>query len=330
MYKTTVTDNTQITALEDLYLNWLAFIDAAPKTVDTYTRAVKQFLAYLKDNRITQPTKEDLINYKTQLASTNHKPATITAYIMAIKQFFKWLEEKGFYPDIAKNVKGARISTEHKKDALTAKQARKLLQSIDTSTVKGLRDYAIILLTITGGLRTVEVSRADIKDIRAAGEHTALYIQGKGHTEKDEPVIIPEETQEALRAYLKERGATTKEPLFTSTANRNAGQRLTTNSISRIIKGHLEAAGLISDRLSAHSLRHTAITQAIKGGANLQEVQQFARHTNINTTLIYAHNLEKENNPCSSLIAAAILEQDTQETQHTHITQHKQITQGEK
>ena len=135
MYKTTVTDNTQITELEDLYKNWLAFIDAAPKTVDTYTRAVKQFLTYLKDNRITQPTKEDLINYKTQLAGTNHKPATITAYIMAIKQFFKWLEEKGFYPDIAKNVKGrtckhcGRPQHDNDKSALYCKYCGKELDN---------------------------------------------------------------------------------------------------------------------------------------------------------------------------------------------------------
>ena len=51
--------------------------------------------------------------------------------------------------------------------------------------------------------------------------------------------------------------------------------------------------GLNSDRLTAHSLRHTAITLALKGGATIQEAQALGRHANINTTLIYAHNIDR-------------------------------------
>ena len=118
----------------------------------------------------------------------------------------------------------------------------------------------------------------------------------------------PKETKAALEDYLRARKATPQGPLFTSLAHRNAGQRLTTKSISRIIKAHLTAAGLVSDRITAHSLRHTAATEALKAGATIQETQQFMRHTNINTTLIYAHNLEKENNPCGELIANNLLD----------------------
>ena len=66
-------------------------------------------------------------------------------------------------------------------------------------------------------------------------------------------------------------------------------------------------AGLDSDRLTAQSLRHTAVTQALIAGQTLQEVQQFARHSNINTTLIYAHNLENEKNECSGKLADIFL-----------------------
>lgn len=60
-------------------------------------------------------------------------------------------------------------------------------------------------------------------------------------------------------------------------------------------------AGFNPPRLTAHSLRHTAMTLALKGGATLQQVQQFARHRLIETTLHYAHNLEYVQNPCSRL-----------------------------
>lgn len=52
-------------------------------------------------------------------------------------------------------------------------------------------------------------------------------------------------------------------------------------------------AGLDDDRLTTHSLWHTAVTLALLGGATLQQAQSMARHTNINTTLVYSHNLDR-------------------------------------
>ena len=69
--------------------------------------------------------------------------------------------------------------------------------------------------------------------------------------------------------------------------------RLTTRSISRIVKDNLRKAGIDSDRITAHSLRHTAVTLSLLGGATIQEAQSMARHKNINTTLIYAHNINR-------------------------------------
>ena len=77
---------------------------------------------------------------------------------------------------------------------------------------------------------------------------------------------------------------------------------MTTRSISRLIKNALLKADINDKRLTAHSLRHTAITNALKGGANLQEVKTMARHANINTTLIYSHNLERMANPAERFI----------------------------
>ena len=81
---------------------------------------------------------------------------------------------------------------------------------------------------------------------------------------------------------------------------------MTTRSISRIVKNALKAAGLESDRLTAHSLRHTAATLALKNGASLDEVQQLLGHKNINITMVYLHTLERVNNTSSDRITAAI------------------------
>jgi site-specific recombinase XerD len=85
-------------------------------------------------------------------------------------------------------------------------------------------------------------------------------------------------------------------PLFASAGNRNASGRMTERSISRIVKDAFKGIGLNSARLTAHSLRHTAVTFALLGGATVQDTQAMARHESINTTMIYAHNLQRVKN----------------------------------
>lgn len=290
----------------DLYNRWVSFIDASPKTVETYRKAVKQFFAYLAENSISRPQRETVLAYREHLKE-GHKPTTVQSYLAAVKLFFQWTEREGFYPDIAKRVKGAKIDRGHKKDYLTTRQVAKLLGAIDRSSLKGLRDYAMLSLMVTTGLRTISIIRADIGDIRAAGDDTALYYQGKGHEEKADYVKLAEPVEEAIRAYLTARGeAGPQDPLFCSIANRNTGERMTTRSISRMAKEHLVAVGLQSDRLTAHSLRHTAATLNLLNGGTVEETQQLLGHSNINTTLIYSHALERAKNNSEQRIAKAI------------------------
>jgi len=291
---------------EDLFNRFIAFVDAKPRTIETYTRAIRQLFNYFSFKGIRQPQRADIIAFRDELKN-DHKATTVQNYITATRLFFQWTAQEGLYPNIADHIKGATISKEHKKDYLTSKQVKAILNSIDRETIQGLRDYAILALMITGGLRTIEVSRSNIEDLRAVGDSTALYIQGKGKDEKTEYIKIQPQVEEAIRDYLKALGITDQtQPLFTSTSNNSKGERLTTRSISGIVKKRLQEAGYNSDRLTAHSLRHTAVTLSLLGGNTLQEVQQFARHANITTTQIYAHNLDRAKNKCESTIAKAI------------------------
>lgn len=291
---------------KDLFSNWVSFLDAKEKTVQTYTRAIKQFMYYMQENGITSPTRQDVVNYRNYLKDT-HKPTTVQSYLMAVKQFFKWTELEGLYPNVAINVKGVKLDTGFKKDYLTSKQVKRLLNTVDQTTAKGLRDYAIILLMVTTGLRTVEVERANVEDIRTLGDSTVLYIQGKGHTERTQYVKLAEPVENAIREYLNTREELkTNEPLFTSIANRNSGKRMTTRSISRIAKENMVQANLKSDRLTAHSLRHTTATLNLLNGGTPEETMQLLRHTNLNTTLIYSHALERANNNSEERITNAI------------------------
>lgn len=299
----TLTTHTNTSLLTpNLLKNYIEYIDATPKTIETYSKALKQFYSYTERNDIKQPTRQDVINFREYLEK-NHKASTVNTYIIAIRQFFKWTEQNGIYANIADHVKGKKISREPKKDYLSPSQLKQIIDSIDKTTLNGKRDYALITLMVTCGLRDIEVNRANVDDIRTQGVNTVLFLQGKGRDDKNEYVIIPTQVETALREYLKERNANSSQPLFTSISNHANNERLTTRSISRIVKTAFVKCGYDSDRLTAHSLRHTAVTLALQSGNSLQEVQQFARHTNINTTMIYAHNLEKQSNKCSNAIA---------------------------
>lgn len=291
----------------DLFNRFIAYLDTTPKTIETYTKALRQLFNYFSFNGISQPQREDIIAYRDELKASGHKPTTIQNYITAAKLFFSWTDQEGCYPNIADHLKGAKLDREHKKDYLTSRQVKEVLENIERDSLKGLRDYAILTLMVTGGLRTIEVVRADIGDLRNAGEHTALYVQGKGREEKTEYIKISAPVEKAIRAYLTARGETNEaQPLFTSTSNNSGGERLSTRSISGIVKTRLQRAGYNSERLTAHSLRHTAVTLSLLAGKDITEVQQFARHANIATTMIYNHSLDKAKNSCGEAITQAI------------------------
>ena len=290
--------------------NWLdrffMFIDVKAKSADTYKKATKQFMKYLAENGITEPTRDTVISWREYLRA-EHKPTTIQLYLTAVKLFFTWLEQEGLYKNIANKVKGVKIQKGHKKDSLTSNQSKEVLSDIDTTTAKGKRDFAIVALLLTTGLRTIEIVRADVADLRTVGDSTVLFIQGKGRDEKSEYVKVAPQVEKALREYLKTRdGLNDDEPLFTSTSNENKGERLTTRTISKIAKTSLVNAGLNSDRLTAHSFRHTAGTLALMNGAELTQVQQLLRHSNINTTMVYLHSIDRAKNNSEAIVADAI------------------------
>ena len=293
-------------ALTEAFINYSQYIDASQRTIKTYLGNVKQFFIWMQEAGIKNPKREHIITYREEL-KRRCRPSTVQNYITALRLFFSWTAQNGIYPNIADHIKGAKLDANHKKDHLTSSQARDLLNSIDTSTAIGKRDYALIAIMLTGGLRDIEAARANISDIRQRGDNTILFLQGKGREERTEYIKLVPAVEKALRDYLKTRGKQQPDQaLFTSLSNNSRGQRLSPRSISGIVKGRLISAGYNSDRITAHSLRHTAVTLSLIGGVPLEEVQQFARHRNISTTQIYAHNLDREKNRSEETIAAAI------------------------
>lgn len=289
----------------NLYYEFIQFLDVKENTLETYKKGLKQFFIYLLENEIQEPTRKDVISFRDYIKET-HKAGTAQTYLASVRAFFKWTDSEGYYPNIAQYVKSVKQEKRFKKDYLTSEQAKDVLNAISRDTVSGLRDYAIISLMLTTGLRTVEVSRANVDDLRTLGNSTVLYIQGKGHDTKDDYVKITKPVEHAIRAYLKAVQAQSDSPMFTSLDNKTKGNRLTTRSLSRICKKYMVKAGYDSERLTAHSFRHTSVTLALLNGNTLEQVQQMARHKNINTTMIYNHALQKEKNPCYDSVSSVL------------------------
>lgn len=288
--------------INDLVLDeFIATLDATPTTKETYKKGVSNFIKWCEDNEVSEVSKLTLIQYKDFLRE-NYEATSISMYITSLKKLYKYLESKGI-KNLASDLKGAKHSKGFKKDTLTIEQCKDLLKSIDKSTNEGIRNYALIQLLITTGLRTIEIERANIEDIRTIGSQAVLYIQGKGRDDKSEYVKLTYETLKALNEYLATRkDKDPKQALFISYSDKSNGKGLKTRSIRYIIKQAFRNIGIDSDKITAHSLRHTAITLSLIGGATIQEAQQLARHTNINTTMIYAHNLNRLDNKAEQSI----------------------------
>lgn len=300
-------------SIQSLLERFVSYISVKEVTVKSYAVSLRCFMDWLRENDVQQPQRADILNYVRYLATPHQRrqrcdrpgsepgniitlsAGTQARYLRAVKLFFKWASNENLYPNIADNVKGAKVRADNtKRDPLMKDDARAVLNSIDRSNAAGKRDYAMILLSITCGLRVIEMQRANIGNMETlAGEHV-LYIQGKGHDEADTFKKLTPEVYAAINDYLDTRKRKDADaPLFASTGNRSNGQRLAEPSISRIIKTRLVQAGYNTHRISAHSLRHTSVTFLLEAGATIQEAQFHARHASPETTGIYAHNLDQ-------------------------------------
>lgn len=275
--------------------DFLKSLDVSERSRATYARSLKQFILWLyeTDRNTLELQREDILDYKEYLAESK-SAYTVTLYLTSVRRLYQWLESQRVYPDITRGIKGAKKPRGFRKDTLSQDQLREALNAMELVSLDSMRDYAIFNLMARTGLRAIEVSRALVEDIRMESGQEVLWVQGKGRDAKDDFVILTPEALEPIKNYLRARGAVKKEePLFCSHSYRNMGDSLTTRSISRIIKQALQRVGLEDSRLTAHSLRHTAISLSISGGASLQQAQAMARHTDSRTTLIYFHNLER-------------------------------------
>lgn len=270
--------------------------DIAQSTLKTYRQCLNQFFRWVVENGYKPQEIETstLILYKRAIREKGLQALTIDLHSAVLKSFFRWLYEAGYSEtNIGAPLKRELRTKSFKRGYLKIAEISKLLQTIDKSTIIGKRDYTIILLMFSNGLRCVEVSRISISDI----EQGSIAIQGKGYNDKIRVAIDPR-VNEAIEEYIQERmdageNVTGKSALFINAhkAREYRGRRLTPRSIGDLIGLRVKAAGLKRPNITAHSLRHSAAVALIEQGQSLYLVQTFLRHSSAAVTQLYtAHS----------------------------------------
>lgn len=281
--------------LKECAYKFLDYIDVSENTIMTYKVGLKNFFEYLKESRITMPTREDIIEYREYLMSCL-KPTTANSYMIAVRNLYNYLEYQGITKNIAKNIKGINVGTEHKREALTQEQCKLVLNN-----AKDIREKVMFLLATTCGIRANELVNIRLEDFKVKQDKICLYLLGKARDYKQDYVIINENVFELIKEYINLYHIT--DYLFTSTSNHNNSGKLTTKTIRLIIKNMFKRVGIVGDEYSCHSCRHSFATLSIENGQDIREVSQALRHKSIQTTMIYLHDMERINNKCADSVS---------------------------
>src|SRR3990172_3595733 len=108
-------------------------LDLKERSKETYQKGLTAFLQFLGIRGILTPSREDVLAFKNDLKARGLSPYSVSTYLTAVKRFFSWLESEKIYPNIARDIRGAKKAQGHAKDILTVGQIRRLLDSIDRS-----------------------------------------------------------------------------------------------------------------------------------------------------------------------------------------------------
>ncbi|MEN6579624.1 MAG: tyrosine-type recombinase/integrase, partial [Anaerolineaceae bacterium] len=167
-----------------------------------------------------------------------------------------------------------------------------LLASIDRSTVKGSRDYALLITYVFTGRRNSEIRNLRWGDIEASGGETWYRWSGKGKSRRDQmPQPVIDAIQDYLRISKRDTHIKPTDFIFVSSVGAQTSAPISANQVRRLLTQHLKTAGFTT-HLRVHDLRHTAAMLYKAAGEDIDSIREILDHSNVNTTAIYLHSLE--------------------------------------
>ncbi|RHJ76233.1 tyrosine-type recombinase/integrase [Parabacteroides sp. AM08-6] len=260
-----------------------------------YLRVLAQFAKWvvITGRNIKELKRSDIIEYKATMLRENKSDKTIDLYLIVVRMFFDYCERTGEHENIAAGIKVKHNYKGYRKAHLSVLEIEKLFKSIDTTTIFGKRDYALINLMLRSGIRCIEASRLRVCDVCMSDDRCHIDIQRKGENGR-ERLGLTKKPVAPLMEYLKYRGVSSEnENVFLSHSSKGE-YPLTARSISRIVTNYMKKAGIYTKEKTAHSLRHTAAVQAIIHKVPIKEVQLMLGHRRIETTEIYLKSVDDD------------------------------------
>jgi site-specific recombinase XerD len=260
-----------------------------PNTRAAYARAIGQFFAWCEDCGFGLRDINPIVVAAYIEQHSGSKP-TVKQHLAAIRQLFDWLVIGQIVPtNPAASVRGPKhVVKRGKTPVLTAEQARELLDSIDTSTISGLRDRVLIGVMVYSFSRVSAVVGMRVEDYYENGKRWWFRLHEKGGKRHEVPAHHNAEAY--VDAYLRAAGivADKKAPLF-RTLDRK--RRLTERGMHRLdvyqmIRRRAKSAGL-PETTCCHTFRATGITAYLSNGGTVEKAQAIAAHESPRTTKLY-------------------------------------------
>ncbi|ROP48274.1 MULTISPECIES: tyrosine recombinase XerC [unclassified Rathayibacter] len=286
-------------AVEDFLRYVLDERSLSPATARGYRADLStliDFAASRKQPMLAQLDLELLRDWLWHESQTGVARATLARRTAAVRSFSSWAQRSERLPiDVAARLrtpKGGRPlprvltepQTEHLIDVVAARGA--------TEDPVALRDLAIIELLYASGIRVSELVAIDVGDLDLS--RLTVLVTGKGSKQRVVPFGVP--AKEALVAYLEKARPQLLPDAETSTTGTSTtalllgrrGARLTPRTVYGVVARLLDG-GQGSGPSGPHTLRHTAATHLLDGGADLRAVQELLGHASLGTTQIYTH-----------------------------------------
>lgn len=264
------------------------------KTIENYSLYLNRFLEFTNDLKVSKISVDTVSKWRQWLNRYKGEDGrgisrvTQNYHLIALRSFLKYLARRDINSLPADKIELAQAKRPQV-SFLNEEEIGRLLETIDTTELTGLRDRAIIELLFSTGLRVSELVGLNRKDVHLGrGEFS---VRGKG--QKDRPVYVSQTANKAIKTYLEAR-KDGFEPLFIhysgSKSELESGEytRLSVRSVQRLVERYAKQAG-ITKHVTPHTLRHSFATDLLSNGADLRSVQSLLGHANIATTQVYTH-----------------------------------------
>lgn len=276
------------------YLHFLAIERGLSKnTIESYSRDLVHYLAYLKEHQITNWNDLDryfVLSFLQQLKDEEKAAGTIIRMVSSLRKFHQFLKQERL-SDVDPML---HIDTPKKAQTLpkilSMKEVEQLIEAPDTNTTLGLRDRAMLEVMYATGLRVTELTELRLTDLHLS--LGLLQTIGKGDKERIIPLgdLAIEWIEKYLRYSRVKLEKTGKRTPYLFLNHHGAG--LTRQGVWKNLKKLVLLAG-IEKEVTPHTLRHSFATHLLENGADLRVVQELLGHVDISTTQIYTHITKK-------------------------------------